>query len=435
MKLAALLLTSIGCCGDALGQLPWTREQMAADLDEIAASVSENWAYFESHRDRFGIDIERLRVEAHQELPSVESIDDYAGVIRRFTAGLRDGHAWSSVPGESLPPLRRLPFDLIDGVEGLIVSAIADDTEAPNVGDVLTRVAGREVDEWIAQCEREVNASTPGMRRASAIARAIETSSARVECEFLRRDGSSETLVIDTIRNGARIGKSPPENWSVTWLEDDIAMLHLSSFAVPRWAEWLNAKPEEREPFLREGKARIEAIIDELNAKRTKALMIDLRGNGGGTDALGIHLAERLLDGAFSYFLLSAKSDGAWRQPGGLTYGEGQHARFLGELVLLVDSRSFSTTDNFARCIDDLHPACTIVGRPSGGGTGAPRPLVETTHTKTVVGACSMRVFGPRGAYIEGRGTIPDVLVSWTIEDVMEMRDPDVEAGRNAITK
>jgi len=408
---------------------------MASDLDEIAAAVSENWAYVESHRDRFDIDVERLRVEAHQELPRVESIDDYAGVIRRFTAGLRDGHAWSSVPGESLPPLRRLPFDLIDGAEGLIVSAIADDLEEPQVGDLLTRVAGRGVDEWIAQYERESNASTPGMRRASAIARAVETSSARVECEFLRRDGNNETLVVDTIRNGVRIGPPQPENWSVSWLEDDVAMLHLSSFAVPRWAEWLNAKPEEREPFLREGKARIEAIIEDLNAKRAKALVIDLRGNGGGTDALGIHLAERLLEGPFSYFLLSAKSDGAWRKPGGLTYGEGQHPRFLGELVLLLDSRSFSTTDNFARCIDDLHPTCTIVGRPSGGGTGAPRPLIETTHTKTIVGACSMRVYGPRGAYIEGGGTVPDIIVSWTRQDVIERRDPDIEAGRNAITK
>lgn len=435
MKLATLLMTAIGCCGDALGQLPWTQEQMATDLDEIAAAVNENWAYIESHRDRFGIDVEKLRLDAHQELTRVESIDDYAGVIRRFAAGLRDGHAWSSVPGESLPPLRRLPFDVIDGAEGLIVSGIADDLEAPDVGDVLTSVAGRGVDEWITQYERELNASTPGMRRALAIARAIETSSARVECEFLRRDGDRETLVVDTLRNGVRIGKSPPENWSVSWLEDDVAMLHLSSFAMPRWSEWLAAKPEEREPFLREGKARIEAIIEELNAKRAKALVIDLRGNGGGTDALGIHLAERLLDGAFSYFLLSAKSDGAWRQPSGLTYGESPHPRFLGELVLLVDSRSFSTTDNFARCIDDLHPACTIVGRPSGGGTGAPRPLIETTHTKTVVGACTMRVFGPRGAYTEGRGTIPDVVVSWTRQDVIDGRDPDLEAGRNAITK
>jgi C-terminal processing protease CtpA/Prc len=205
---------------------------------------------------------------------------------------------------------------------------------------------------------------------------------------------------------------------------------------VPRWQEWLQAKPEEREPFLAEGKARIEAIVAELEQRQAQGLVIDLRGNGGGTDALGIHLAERLLGRPFVYFQLSAQDDeGGWRLPGGITYGQGDHARYSGPLALLVDGRSFSTTDNFARCLDDLHPECTIVGRPSGGGTGAPRALVTATHSKAVVGACTMRVLGPKGRLTEGRGTVPDVAVRWTRADVLAGRDPDLEAALAAVGK
>jgi C-terminal processing protease CtpA/Prc len=155
--------------------------------------------------------------------------------------------------------------------------------------------------------------------------------------------------------------------------------------------------------------------------------VIDLRGNGGGTDQLGIHLAERLLPGAFVYFRLSSRADdGSYGQPSGIAYGKGEHTRFLGRLVLLVDAGSFSTTDNFVRCLDVLHPDVTVVGRPTGGGTGAPRELGRATHSGAATTACTMRVYGPQSGLIEGRGTQPDVAVAWMRADWLAGRDPDL---------
>jgi C-terminal processing protease CtpA/Prc len=206
-------------------------------------------------------------------------------------------------------------------------------------------------------------------------------------------------------------------------------LLHLSSFVVPRWREWLAAKPEEREPFLVEGRAQIEDIIVELRSTAARGLIIDLRGNTGGTDLLGIHLAERLLESPFCYFLLSTRHEETWTTPGGMTYGLGDHERFLGPVMALIDARSFSTADNFLRCLQDVHPRFTAVGRPSGAGTGAPSRLVVARNTKTVVGACTMQVRGPGGQLIEGRGTLPDVAVRWTRADVLTGRDPDLAAA------
>lgn len=415
--------------GTVHAQAPWTKEQMREDVAQIADAVREHWSYLESHRERFGVDVDRLEARAIEEVDAVGSSADFARVLRRFAAGLRDGHAWCRLPGEPPEPPRRLPFEVIDAVEGLVVSAVAEGVTAPGVGDLLKTIDGRDVESGIAEFEREETASTPGMRRAKAIATLLERSAARAEIEIEDLGGARRMLLVDTIPAFERFGAPKPENWSLSWPADHTAMLHLSSFAVARWKEWLEAKPEEREPFLTETKTRIDAIVAQLLERGAKALIVDLRGNGGGTDSLGIHLASRLLAGEFRYFLLSARRDGEWSEPSGMIEGRHEAPRFLGELVLLIDAGSFSTTDNFARCLDDLHPRCVIVGRPSGGGTGAPRQWVEATHSKAVIGGCTMRVCGPNEKLIEGRGTIPDVVVEWTRDDVIAGRDPDLAAA------
>ena len=422
-------------------QSPWTAEQMSADLDEIAAAVRRQWSYFDDHREHFGVDVDALLAAAKAALPDVRATDDFADVVRAFAAGLQDGHAWSHVPGETQPP-RRLPFELADCVEGLVVTAVAKDLARPRTGDVLVAIDGTEADACCAAAERQVFGSTAGMRRRLAIRRMLRGAQAERRCAFVDpSDGQRFEVTLATIAGDTGDGGVPeprgprPDNWTLSWPRDGVALLHLASFQVPRWQEWLKAEPAAREPFLAEGRARIEAIVTELNDKHGRALILDLRGNTGGTDSLGIHLAERLLPVPFVYFRLSSQADGRWSEPGGLTHGEGEPARFAGQVVAVVDELSFSTTDNFVRCLDDLHPAFTVVGQPTGGGTGAPRKLVEAKHSKAVVGACTMRVYGPHGQIIEGRGTVPDVTVRWTRGDWLAGRDPDLEAAFAAIAR
>jgi C-terminal processing protease CtpA/Prc len=97
--------------------------------------------------------------------------------------------------------------------------------------------------------------------------------------------------------------------------------------------------------------------------------------------------------------------------------------------VLLIDAGTFSTASNFARCLRDLHPALSVVGRPDGAGTGAPRRIVQLPHSKVEITLCTHRVRGPAGAITEGNSTQPDVAVTWSREDLRTGRDPDLEAA------
>lgn len=435
MATASIPATLLLVLGAARAQAPWSVEQMTSDLDQIAAAVRASWSYADDRRENSGVDVDALRDAAKSALAAVRSADDFALVVRRFTAGLQDGHAWSFVPGEAALPARHLPFLLVDCAEGLVVTAAATGLERPRNGDRLVALGSEDVGACLTRLEREVFASTPGMRRALAVERMLRCSAERAACTFADSEGVAYAVELVTRTDDEAPRALQPENWSLSWPRPGIGMLHLSSFTVPRWKEWRAARHEEREPFLVEGRARIDAVVAELAAKQAAALIIDLRGNRGGTDLLAIHLAERLLAGPFVYTKLSAFVENAWLTPDGMTFGKGDHARFSGPLALLADSHSFSATDNFLRCLHDLHPRCTVIGRPSGAGTGAPRELVVAKHSRAVVGACSMRVFGPRGELIEGRGTRPDVGVRWTQRDVVRGTDPDVEAALSRLTK
>lgn len=406
---------------------------MAADLRQIAAAVREQWSYLE-HRQ---LDLDAQLAAGLQELPNVRSAADFAQILRRFVAAMQDGHAWAHVPGGRVSPRLHLPFTVVDCQEGLVVGGVPADAEAPQRGDLLLAIDGVPVAERLAAIEAETSASTPGMRRRLAIAALLRAPGRTMRVRFERRNGESYELELATSREEPDPPDllRRPENWTVTWPRERIAQLHLHSFAVPRWDEWLRAKPQEREPFLAEGRARIDQIVTELHEREAEALILDLRGNGGGTDLLGIHLAERLLEEPFVYFRLSARFDGAWTKPNGYVYGKGDHPRFRGRIAALVDSGCFSTTDNFLRCLDDCHPALTVIGRPSGAGTGAPRELVTAEHSKATLGACTQRVYGPAGKLIEGSGTQPDVGVTWTRDDVSAGRDPDLAAALAALDR
>jgi hypothetical protein len=372
----------------ALAQGDLSKDQMREDLDQLARAVCQEWSYYEDKVMNSGLDLDALVADARREIDAADGAAGFPRILQRFVARLGDGHAGL----EGGPPRKwpRASSALADCKEGIV--------QVPG-GELLATLEGRPIEEWLAEIGQEVFASTPAMRR---------------------------RLALSALGGGAEPAGTP--NWSLTWPRDDVALWRIASFAVPRWKEWL-AKPEDREPFLAEGRAAIDGVIEQLAARKARALILDLRGNGGGTDLLGIHLAERLLAKPFVYMRLSSKLAGKWTAPGGLTYGKGKHPRFAGKVLALVDAGCFSTTDNFLRCLDDLHPDFTTVGRPTGAGTGAPRCIATLAHSGARVTLCTMRVYGPRSGLIEGRSLVPDVPVQRSRADWRERRDPDLAAA------
>jgi C-terminal processing protease CtpA/Prc len=419
-----------------------TAEQVAEDLRALDTAVREHWSYLEARRAAKDVDLDQLLAAARKRGTSGTTLGEMATALHELVAGLHDGHAGLWIPGVVPPPRRRLPLQAVACAEGVIVTQVVDPPGAsrpasgPRRGDLLRSVGGVPLDAALAHARRSAFGSTPGMRERIALESLLWTEGRAVALELEGPDGARRTATLDTLPaeppelRALAAGATP----SLSWPEPEVALLRIPSFAVADWQGWLAAPPENRDAFLVESKQRLDRLLATVHERKARALILDLRGNGGGTDLLGIHLAQRLLARPFVYFRLSARHAGSWLAPAGITY-QPQAPVFTGPLVVLIDAGSFSTTSNLVRCLDDLHPDLTVIGRPDGAGTGAPSKIVTLPHSRAEVTLCTHRVSGPKSGHIEGVGTEPDLLVTWTRADVLAGKDPDLLAALRRLAR
>jgi len=291
---------------------------------------------------------------------------------------------------------QRWPFRLTEVTEGILVSSVADGVADVKVGDILLTVDGRSIEDWIADAEHQVYASSDLARRRLAIAHLAQwDAAADRQFKFLQADGSEHELRFPhpyRFDKAAEVELYSPERHH-TMLEDGIAYFRPGHFNPPPNSGW-PGPAEGRDAILADSYAQIDGIIGEL--KDARALVLDLRGNPGGTDLLGQFLVDRLVEEDYTYFQLSSLRNNGWGSfsKHRSSSPEGEHSMAGKPLAVIVDSMTFSTADNVAGCLRDVHPNVRLIGRMN-----------------------------------EGVPVKIDVPVQWTRADVLNGRDPDLAAA------
>ncbi|MEZ4448642.1 MAG: S41 family peptidase [Nannocystaceae bacterium] len=172
---------------------------------------------------------------------------------------------------------------------------------------------------------------------------------------------------------------------------------------------------------------RVEAAMTELRAQGMTALILDLRGNPGGVGAMSVPLARLLLrEGGtlgtlrFRDFVQEFKV-------------APNPSAFDGEVVVLVDEGTASTSEIFATGMRDLGRVKIVGGRPSAGA--ALPSLIE----RLAGGATLQYVVGDyhssKGTVAEGDGVVPDVVVPEARDDFIAGRDPVLDAAVAALSE
>jgi carboxyl-terminal processing protease len=166
---------------------------------------------------------------------------------------------------------------------------------------------------------------------------------------------------------------------------------------------------------------RVEEAMAELRGKGMQALILDLRGNPGGVGAMSVPVARLLLSTPGSLGKLQFRD---FTQEFNVDVGNDP---FKGDVVLLVDEGTASTSEIFAAGLRDLQRATVVGARPSAGAA-LPSVIDELPG-----GAILQYVVGdyrsPKGTLIEGVGVVPDITVTETRADFAAGRDPVLQAA------
>lgn len=156
-------------------------------------------------------------------------------------------------------------------------------------------------------------------------------------------------------------------------------------------------------------------------ARRHKALILDLRGNGGGSVATEIEVLGRLFDREIT--VGTSIRRGVEEVRTAKPVGD----PFLGRLIVLVDSESASASEIVARTLQLEYRAAVLGDRTAGA-------VVTSRYYPHRVGFTKGMDYGLQvsvsdfvmadGKRLEGSGVVPDEVMLPTPQDLVEGRDP-----------
>jgi hypothetical protein len=234
--------------------------------------------------------------------------------------------------------------------------------------------------------------------------------------------------------------------WTLRFIDERIAYLRMPTWEVydSKW-DW---------------KAFLADAFAQLARKRPARLIVDLRGNEGGSDVGGVLLAHlidaplhadayrRLVryrrvpdalraylstwDPSFFDWKTDAKPYDArfWQLASEDAPIEPAAPRFTGALEVLVDAANSSATFNFAQAVQ-RNRLGTLIGTPTGGNQrgidGGAFFFVTLPHSHIEVDLPLIGTFAD--APMPDAGLTPDVVVPVTPRDVAQGTDPQLQAA------
>ncbi len=169
-----------------------------------------------------------------------------------------------------------------------------------------------------------------------------------------------------------------------------------------------------------------QALENLLSAKPT-GLILDLRGNPGGSLQSSVEVASQFLTHGQTV-LFEQYGDGSRQTISSLRGGLATEI----PLIVLVDRGSASASEVVAGAIQDLHRA-RLVGEVTYG-KGSVQNWIPLKNDQGAVRVTIARWLTPDGRQIADVGLTPDVAVPMTAEDQAAGRDPQLEKAIELLT-
>ena len=375
-------------------------------------------------------EVESFFVRLDRDVERITSERELYARLAPFAEILKDGHTAlqrSEAVQRAAADTKLLPFELylLDNRLWVLrsrISAVPAGAEIVSIGDepavsVVRRVRSAEPRDGNSESGPRFTLS-----RRFRFARLLTALDGEREVYPLgvRRDGAAEVVNVEvpsvtgrSLQEWAASAQSAGDVLSLANVQD-VPVLTLRSFGAGL------------ETRLREA---VRTVVQQKSA----TLIIDVRGNGGGMDALGLQLFAHLASGPFQYYrALRVRVDSIERPFTGhpnLGTHQPDAVNFRGRVVVLMDGGSFSTTAEFLAAVRASGRA-TFVGEESGGAecgnTSGRSAMVTLPHSGLLLHIPLVRYETAIPCDGRGRGILPDVAVPVTVQDLLAGRDPQM---------
>jgi carboxyl-terminal processing protease len=397
---AVLMLWSVGLCQSVFSQNnSQLRDQSLAILKTIKADLKEHYYDANYH----GLDLAARFKLAEDKIKTAQNINQMYGIIAQAVTELNDSHTFFYPPLRSMQSEYGWQMQMIGATCYVIAVKPGSDAEAKGLkpGDTILSVngfkPGRE-NFWKLRYLFYTLMPVPNLR---VEAQSADGAPRRLE---IAAKVKQEKLFID-------LASSTSEDLFRLRLEAEAeSRLHRHRY-VEIGADLFIWKMPQFD--------LLESQVDDLmgKIKKRKALILDLRGNGGGA----VNVLQRLLGHFFDKEIKVADLQGRKERKPLMARKIGRP--YEGKLVVLIDSESGSAAEVFARVIQ-LEKRGIVIGDRSAGAVMQskyhPRKLGAEMVIHWGLTITDADLIMTDGKSLEKVGVTPDELL---LPTSAEMRD------------
>lgn len=384
----------------AVPNLPVPAGPSGDDRNTRLADVALAWNVFEHFYPYFDIvkvdwyEVLRKSLTAAATDPDARAFLD---TLRRMVASAADGHGNVYHPSDNAQALTPLLADWVENK--LVITAVLGGTTKMRVGDEITRINRKSVEELWAAAEPLISGATPQWRRYRGVAMLLAGGhGSPVSLDLLR---GSEKITVDLVRSTVRVVEPRPD--AISEIKPGIWYVDLDN-----------------------GRAKMEDYRKALpNLVKAKGLIFDMRGypNEVALDVLARATPKPFISAFWNIpkVLAPGKMEfmqSTWPPTGPI------EPQFKGKVAFLTDGRAISYAESVMAIVQH-YKIGEIVGSTTAGTNGNINPFKLPGGYMVVF--TGMKVLRHDGKPHHGVGIAPTIPVSRTINGVRALKDEVLE--------
>lgn len=363
-----------------LSDLPLTSDQFAADFDEVHQLVVENYSLY---REK-GLNMDSLYHAFISRVTGAKDVTEYGLLVQEYVAALGAGHAndcFRMYTADAAPEVINDSLFISHPNRYLLDAGFCDK-------DRILSVDGIPVAQWVARNERYACGSTASDRHYRSARNVFRSYTDTVRNYTVQRGSDTLTLSLK-LRRGDYFPDEKRPAVETRALNDSIGYLSINTMMSPVMEEFAACYP---------------------TVSHLPYLIVDIRGNGGGSSGNGARLCEYFIRRPQLHCLSASRE----LKPADNAY--------QGRVFLLVGPYTFSAAESFAIDMKESGNV-TLVGEPTAGDTGNGPRNFRTSHDTWLRLPTRKPACSHRGFPLEGQGILPHYTVRPSVGDFMHGRD------------